>query len=251
MDQTVTSEPSNNETLLLFDEQLPFKASDERSNFKSECPPDKKVKLENLFEFKRGRGDLQVSIAALLIALFFLAFFWTETGWQNRKLPDDLGTYIAYQFGLTDIDGRVMRFGRILKESWVAPMLCLLVLVPTAIINLRSSLKVHNWRKRFMQPTSGSYEFSKYFAALEFAAYFIGYTVIVPLVGYLVSTLVFGSFLTWRLGYRGLRWTLIGLASSFTIVVLFRTVLQIKTPISIWLYDQLPEALRIFMLTYF
>jgi hypothetical protein len=243
------SQPS--EELFLFEEQSPFQVSNARPEFKSECPPDKKIKVENLFEFKRGRGDLQISIAAFLIAMFFFVFFWTQTGWENRKLPDDLGSYIAYQFGFTDIEGRVMRFGRILKESWVAPMLCLLILVPAAILNLRSSLTVHKWRKRFQQPTSGAYEFSKYIAALEFAVYFIGYTFIVPILGYLFSTLLLGSFLTWRLGYRTMRWTAIGLLTSFTIVVLFRTILQIKTPISIWLYDQLPEAVRIFMLTYF
>jgi hypothetical protein len=42
-----------------------------------------------------------------------------------------------------------------------------------------------------------------------------------------------------------------GFVSSFAVVVAFRTLLQIKTPISIWLYDQLPAATRAFMLTYF
>jgi len=39
--------------------------------------------------------------------------------------------------------------------------------------------------------------------------------------------------------------------SSFAIVLLFRTFLQIKTPGNIWLYDQLPGTLRSYMLTYF
>ncbi|EDZ42479.1 conserved hypothetical protein [Rhodobacteraceae bacterium HTCC2083] len=74
---------------------------------------------------------------------------------------------------------------------------------------------------------------------------------IVPILGYLVSTLLLGSFLTWRLGYRSLRRTLNGIASSFAVVIVFRTMLQIKTPDSIWLYDQLPSATRALMLTYF
>ena len=75
--------------------------------FKSKCPPDKKLKVEDLFKFSRKRGDFPVLIFAAVIALFFLAFFWIKTGWYARKLPDEFGTYIAYQFGLTDIEERV------------------------------------------------------------------------------------------------------------------------------------------------
>ncbi|NRB04633.1 MAG: tripartite tricarboxylate transporter TctB family protein, partial [Rhodobacteraceae bacterium] len=55
----------------------------------------------------------------------------------------------------------------------------------------------------------------------------------------------------WRLGYRTQRWIATGFVSSFAIVLVFRTILQIKTPVSIWLYDQLPSTTRAFMLTYF
>ncbi|MEM9105099.1 MAG: tripartite tricarboxylate transporter TctB family protein [Pseudomonadota bacterium] len=209
------------------------------------------VKVEDLFKFSRGRGDLQVSFAFGILALFFLAFFWSQTGWEDRSLPDNLGSYIAYQFGLVDIEGRVTRLGRILKQSWVAPLLCLAVFVPAALWNLRSSWKETRWRKRFLLPTSAAFEFAKYAAALEFVAYFIGYTLLVPFLGYLVSTLVLGTFLTWRLGYRSRIWLLRGFVMSFVVVVVFRTFLQIKTPVSIWLYDQFPTALRAFMLTYF
>ncbi len=221
------------------------------NSFKSECPPDKKVKVEDLFKFSRGRGDLPVSVVAAGIALFFLIFFWTQTGWDSRKLPDELGAYVAHQFGIIEIDGRVTRLGRILKQSWVAPLLCLLVLVPAALWNLRASLKEHQWRKRFLLPTSARFEVAKFAAALEFVAYFIIYTLLVPVLGYLVSTLLMGTLLPWRLGYRGRTWFVRSLVSSFAVVVVFRTFLQIKTPVSIWLYDQLPTALRGFMLTYF
>ncbi len=234
--------------LLLFEEALPYAAD---GSFKSECPPDKKVKVEDLFKFSRGRGDLQVSVAAAVIAVFFFVFFWTQTGWSDRDLPDELGSYLAYQFGLADIEGRVTRLGRILKQSWVAPMLCLLVLVPAALWNLRSSFKEHRWRQRFLLPTSAYFELTKYVAALEFVTYFIVYTLLVPVLGYLVSTMLMGTFLPWRLGYRGRTWFMRSLLTSFAIVIVFRTLLQIKTPVSIWLYDQLPTALRGFMLTYF
>lgn len=236
--------------LLMFEEMLPFQYGN-ASSFKSECPADKKFKVEDLFKFSRTRGDLQASIFAALVALFFLAFFGTQTGWEDRSLPDDIGTYVTYQLGLADIDGRVTRLGRILKQSWVAPMLCLLIFVPAAISNLYGSYKEYRWRKRFMQPTDATFEIKKYIEALEFVAYFIAYTLIVPILGYLISTLLFGTFLTWRLGYRTRLWLLRGFICSFCIVIVFRSILQIKTPVSIWLYDQLPTAMRSFMLTYF
>jgi len=241
----------SNAELLLFDDSLPMADLESSDGFKTQCPPDKKVKVENLFKFKRGRGDLQVSIVALLIALFFFIAFWTQAGWQDRKLPDELGAYVAHQLGIAEMEGRVTRFGRILKQSWVVPMLCLLVLVPAAFWNFRESYKVHRWRQRFMLPTSAQFELGKYAAALEFVLYFIGYTLLVPVLGYLVSTLLLGTFLTWRLGYRSRTWLLRGVSCSFATVVVFRSLLQIKTPVSIWLYDQLPNTLRAFMLTYF
>jgi len=106
----------DHESLLLFDEQLPFDGLSEAGSFKSECPPDKVFKTENLFKFRRGRGDYHASIAAALLAVAFLALFWTQTGWENRKLPDNLGNYVAYQFGLAEIEGRKKRLGTILNR---------------------------------------------------------------------------------------------------------------------------------------
>ena len=240
-----------NSDLLLFDEALPLSDMNAPRGFKSECIPDKKVKVEDLFKFRRGRGDLQISIAAALIALFFFFAFWTQTGWGDRQLPDEMRPYIGYQLGIMDIDGRVERFGRILKQPWIIPMLCLLILIPTAFWNMQESFRVHQWRKRFLLPTNVHFEVSKYVAALEFVAYFILYTLFVPVLGYLLSTLILGTYMTWRLGYRNWTWVFRGALSSFAIVIIFRTVLQIKTPSGIWLYDQMPNTFRTFMLTYF
>jgi len=153
--------------------------------------------------------------------------------------------------GLNEIEGRAKRLGGILKQSWVVPFLCLLVLVPAALLNLSDSWRVRQWRTRFQLPTDAQYETSKYLAALEYVAYFIVYTLSVPILGYLVATILLGTFLTWRLGYRSVKWFGIAAVSSFAIVVVFRSLLQIKTPVSIWLYDQLPTTTRAFMLTYF
>ena len=248
--KTKNSGDLNSLNLYLFDEQFPT-SENVQVSFKSECPPGGKVKLDDLFAFKRKRGDFLFSVVILIAALFFMVSFFTETGWQNRKLPDDLGTYMLHQFGFIEIEGRVVRFGRILKQSWVGPLLCLVVLIPAAIWNAKSSFKIHRYRKRFLLPISMTYELEKYIAALEYVAYFILYTVLVPILGYLISTLLLGMFLTWRTGYRTGRWMLTGFLSSLIIVFIFRSFLQIKTPISIWLYDFLPSAMRGVMLTYF
>ena len=126
-----------------------------------------------------------------------------------------------------------------------------MVLVPAAIWNFKTSFQVHHYRKRFLLPTGIRYELEKYIAAIEYVAYFVLYTVSVPILGYLISTLLLGTFLTWRLGYRTAQWLFIGLLSNLVIVFVFRSFLQIKTPINIWLYDFLPSATRGFMLTYF
>ena len=186
-----------------------------------------------------------------MLALAFLVLFWTQTGWENRKLPDNLGNYVAYQFGLAEIEGRSKRLGTILKQSWVVPLICLSLLVPAALVNLYGSWKVRRWRLRFRLPTDASYETYKYLAALEYVGYFVLYTLIVPLLGYLFSTLLLGVFLTWRLGYRTPKWLLTGFISSLAVVVIFRSFLQIKTPLNIWLYDYFPTGMRAFMLTYF
>lgn len=229
----------------------PLRSGTPSQIFASHCPPDRKFKVEDLLAFRRGRGDLAFSILMVLVALFFLAAFWSYTGWDGRKLPEDMGTYLLRQLGLVEGEGRLTRLGRILKQSWVAPMACLAILIPAALFNLRSSLRVHRWRKRFGQPTDMSHELSQWLRALEFIGWFIAYTLLVPILGYLLSTLILGTALPWRMGYRGPRWMGICAGVSLLIVLIFRTGLQIKTPINIWLYDFLPPAASGFMRTWF
>ena len=228
-----------------------FVASTHSATFNSACPEDKKFKIEDLLAFKRGRGDLIFSALMLALVLFFLVMFRTETGWEGRKLPDDFGTYLLRQLGVVDGEGRLDRFGKILKQSWVAPLMCMAILVPAAIWNLRQSWRVHNWRLRFKQPTAMAYEATVWLRALEFVGWFVAYTIAVPILGYLVSTLMLGTLLPLRMGYRGKRWFFTCLTVSFAIVLVFRTGLQIKTPINVWLYGFLPTGVEGFMKTWF
>lgn len=201
--------------------------------------------------FRRGRGDLVFSVIVLLVTMFFLAMFWQESGWEKRKLPEGFGNYLLHQFGIGEYEGNLTRFGRILKQSWVAPLICLLILIPAAVLNLRTSLRTLRWRNRFQQPTSVKFELEQWLRAIEFVIWFIVYTLLVPVLGYLVSTLLLGTLLPWRMGYRSARWMGICVLTSLVIVLLFRTGLQIKTPVNIWLYSLLPTELKGFMQTWF
>ncbi|MFL4468796.1 tripartite tricarboxylate transporter TctB family protein [Tateyamaria armeniaca] len=231
--------------------QAPLRARIETRAFSSTCPPAHMINVEDVTDFRRGRGDLIFSLFMVGVALFFLVFFFSQTGWEDRKLPANMARYWMDQFGLATPEGRVSRLGRILKQGWVAPLICLCILVPAAFWNLRGALRAQAWRVRFKQPTGVAYELTQWLRALEYVGWFVAYTALVPVLGYLVATLILGTALPWRLGYRGLRWFGICLAASFVIVLIFRTGLQIRTPANIWLYDQLPPAMETFMQVWF
>ena len=76
-------------------------------------------------------------------------------------------------------------------------------------------------------------------------------SILSQLIGYLFATIIFAVLMVFRLGYRSWRWLGITIAVSFVSVLFFRTMLQIKTPVNIWLYNQLPDGLERFMKVYF
>lgn len=209
-----------------------FMSDSGAADFVSQTPPEKRFKVQNLFAFKRGRGDLLFSLVMLGFVAFLLLNFNAESGWDTRKLPQK-------------------RVGKILKQSWVGPLLCMAILVPAVLINVWQSFKKWRRDKRQLVPNRLRYELSQWARSLEFIAYFLVYTYAIAYLGYLLSTVIFALLLTYRLGYRGWRWFGKTLATALAIVILFRTILQIKTPINIWLYDQFPQGLENFMKVYF
>lgn len=224
---------------------------DPHAGIRTETPVERRFMAADLFLFRRARGDFTLSLLMVGLVGVLVLFFPTETGWSARKLPPDLPVYLATQFGMLDPEGRIMRLGKILKQGWVAPLFCLLILLPAAAVNLHGSYR--GLRRKFRQkvPWRWTYEMGQWIRALEFIVYFVLYTVAVPIIGYLFSTLLMGSFLTLRLGYRGWRWAGIALVSSFAIVLLFRSLLQIRTPVNIWLYNQMPDSVALFFKTWF
>ncbi|MEO0938252.1 MAG: tripartite tricarboxylate transporter TctB family protein [Pseudomonadota bacterium] len=220
------------------------------SAFAAAAPQTARIAITDVHAFRRRQGDLLFSLIIAGVAAFFAWAFFGYTGWGDRKLPDPLGLYLLDQIGLAEFEGRA-RLGRILKQGWVAPALCLAIFLPAAILNLRSAWRTYRWRIRFKQPSSAYHEVVLWLRALEFVGWFIAYTALVPVLGYLVSTLLLGTLLPLRLGYRSWRWLGICLLTSVIIVLVFRTGLQIRTPVNIWLYDQLPAEARSFMLRWF
>ena len=86
--------------------------------------------------------------------------------------------------------------------------------------------------------------------SVEFALWFMAYVWMAARLGYLPSSIVFPALLAFRLGYRVPRKLGFAAASGVTVVVLFKSLLQVKVPGGA-IYETLPDAMRAFMLTYF
>ena len=200
--------------------------------FASHIPAERRFKVADLFKFQRGRADLLLSALILGMALLMLLTFFDQSGWADRDLPQK-------------------RLGKVLKQPWIGPVIALLILVPAALGNLGLSLRRALLDRRKHRPNKTRYEVVQWLRAIEFIVYFIIYTRSIEIVGYLIATVIFAMLMVVRLGYRSWRWVGIAAGVSFLSVVFFRTLLQIKTPVNIWLYNQLPEGLERFMKVYF
>lgn len=89
-----------------------------------------------------------------------------------------------------------------------------------------------------------------WFESVEYALWFLVYVWVVPIVGYLPVTLVFALLLTWRLGYRSRKMLWISAVFAVFVVVLFKTMLQVKIPGGL-IYEYLPAGLRSFFILNF
>lgn len=86
--------------------------------------------------------------------------------------------------------------------------------------------------------------------SLEYAGWFMVYAIAVPYTGYLLTTIVFAVLLALRVGYRSAKMLLAAVGGALVTVLLFKTFLKVNLP-SGMIYEQLPNGLRQFMLTYF
>ena len=84
----------------------------------------------------------------------------------------------------------------------------------------------------------------------EYALYFLLYVYAVPRLGYLPATLLGFSLLVLRLGYRSLKMLSYAWLVGIIIVVLFKSLLQVKIPGGA-LYEIFPAAVRNFLTLHF
>ena len=85
---------------------------------------------------------------------------------------------------------------------------------------------------------------------LEYVAYFLLYVYLVPIIGYLLATGLFCIGLVYRGGFRKRFDLILALTFSIVVVVIFKTLLQVKIPGGV-IYQYLPDALRNFMIINF
>lgn len=93
-------------------------------------------------------------------------------------------------------------------------------------------------------------EILNWFAAIEFLLWFLVYVWIVPVLGYLPTTMIFCASLTYRLGYRRGRTILAAVLTGIAVVIIFKSLLEVKIPGGM-VYDYLPPSIRNFMILYF
>lgn len=173
--------------------------------------------LQDLFQRYRRPGDLVFSLIFLAFSLFLMASLSSQTTWSSSK--------------------------GVMEQPAFWPYVAVLSMVLFSTLHLTSGL---------MSPAlSGRWrEVAFWLRAFEYVAWFMVYVMAVPRLGYLLSTIVFCVLLALRLGYRGPRALASSIAFAICVVVVFKSLLQVKVPGG-QIYELLPAAARSFMLTYF
>ena len=82
---------------------------------------------------------------------------------------------------------------------------------------------------------------------LEYVAYFLIYVFMVPIMGYLFATIAYFVLMTFKTGYRGKKMFTIAVLLAVFIVVLFKSLLQVKIGPGMW-YDMLPQDMANFFI---
>ena len=84
----------------------------------------------------------------------------------------------------------------------------------------------------------------------EYCIWFIAYVWVVPNLGYLISTLIFLPALAYRAGYHNKKMMTYATCIGFSIVVIFKSFLEVKIPGGT-IYELLPNAMRSFFILNF
>lgn len=173
--------------------------------------------LQALFKRYRRPGDIVFAWVLLIGSVFLLSQLWGQTTWRT-------GNPLFAQ-----------------PRFW--PGVSLAGMAVFSAFHLLGSLMSERIEGRWT-------EVWLWIASLEYAGWFIGYALLVPITGYLPTTLVFAVALALRAGYRSRLALLSAVGAALTIVVLFKTLLQVRLP-SGQIYQYLPDGIRQVFLTYF
>ncbi|MBF9030062.1 tripartite tricarboxylate transporter TctB family protein [Rhodobacterales bacterium HKCCE3408] len=174
--------------------------------------------FQDLFRRYRRPGDLVFASALFAFALFLVASIPSQTTWV-----DGVGLVAQPAF-------------------W--PTVSVIALALFAGLHLFGALVSDRI------PGRGA-EVLAWARAAEFPVWFLAYVWIVPFLGYLPGSILFSCLLTLRLGYRGWRWMLVAALFAAAVVIVFKSLLQVRIPAG-EIYSLLPPGdLRIFFMTRF
>lgn len=174
-------------------------------------------RASSILQTQRQRGDLLFALVLCLMTLFLISQIGEQTRWFNRV-------------NLT-----------LQPRFWPVVILALLAVFSGwyFIAGLRA-------RRRTNALDTDLFPFDElmlWARPVEFAVYFLIYAALIPWLGYLLTTLLFMPLLGWRVGYRALRSLLLLAGIGLIIVILFKSMLQVRMPAGA-LYEYLPGALR-------
>lgn len=172
--------------------------------------------LQDMFRRYRRPGDIVFAVIFLSFALFLLSQLGTET--------------------------KVVKRTKWFAQPALWPTVAIWGMVIFSALHLLGSALSPRIPGRWK-------EVGFWLLSLEYVAYFLIYVVAVPWLGYLPSTILFVVFLAIRTGFRSAG--ILGLSAIFAVVVavLFRALLQVNIPAG-KMYEQLPDSIRVFALTY-
>lgn len=173
--------------------------------------------LQELFKRYRRPGDLVFAWIFLLFALFLLSQLGTQAPWKPG--------------------------GKTFSQPAFWPSVALWSMAGFALLHLVSSALSPRLAGRWR-------EVGHWVRSLEYVGWFLAYVFVVPRLGYLPTTVLFALLLGLRAGYRSGRSFAALAAMAVAIVVIFKSLLQVRIPGGA-IYEMLPPGLRSTMLTYF
>ncbi|WP_346894216.1 tripartite tricarboxylate transporter TctB family protein [uncultured Roseibium sp.] len=172
--------------------------------------------LQDLFKRYRRPGDMVFALTFFLFSLFLLVNIPDQVVWVKRT--------------------------KLFAQPVFWPTIAIGLMVIFSLFHLVGSLVSERIPGRLQ-------EVLYWLRSIEFALWFMAYVAVVPLLGYLLSTILFCGLLSFRMGYRSLRWMVASTLFAVAVVILFKAFLQVKLPAGL-IYEGLPDGLRGFMMTY-